>query len=91
MSIFTRAFWTAAVERAVKTAAQSAILVLGADQVNVITVEWAEVAGFAGGGFALSVLTSLASNAAGGYRGPSLANEDVVVRHPLAGRGRHEA
>jgi len=49
------------VERAVKTAAQAALLVIGADQANVLTLDWQNVAGFAGGGFVLSVLTSLAS------------------------------
>lgn len=79
MSIFTRAFWAAATERAVKTAAQSAILTLAADQVNVLTADWVTVAGFAGGGFILSVLTSLASNGAGGIPGPSLANEYTIA------------
>ena len=81
MSIFARAFWTAALERAVKTAAQSAILILAAEQINVLAVNWVEVAGFAGGGFVLSILTSVGSNQLGSYVGPSLANEDVVVRH----------
>lgn len=78
--MFTRAFWRAAAERAAKTAAQSAILVLAADQVNVIAVNWAEVGGFAAGGFILSLLTSVASSGAAGS-GPSLANEVAVPRH----------
>lgn len=75
MSILTRAFWTAAFERAIKTAAQAALLVLGADQVNVIAVDWQAVAGFAAGGLVLSLLTSLASANFGSAPGPSLANE----------------
>lgn len=55
----------AILERASKTAAQSALLVLGADQVNVIAVDWADVVGFAGGGFLLSVLTSIATSGFG--------------------------
>lgn len=55
-----RAYYTELVDRALKTAAQSAILVIGADQFNVIHVAWPEVAGFAAGGAALSVLTTLA-------------------------------
>lgn len=62
MSIFTRAFWVDACERAVKTAAQSAILAIGADQVNAVTVSWPEVGGFALGGAVLSLLTSLATD-----------------------------
>lgn len=81
MSVFTSRFWTAAVERAVKSAAQAAILVLGADQLNVLTVDWPEVAGFAAGGFVLSVLTSVASDAVTRSEGPSLANEIAVGKH----------
>lgn len=80
MSIFTRAFWTAALERATKSAAQAAILVIGADQVNVLTVTWPEVAGFAAGGLVLSLLTSIASAGVAGS-GPSLANEVALPKH----------
>lgn len=52
-------------ERAAKTAAQSALLVIGADQVNVVAVDWMTVAGFAAGGAVLSLLTSVASKPVG--------------------------
>lgn len=52
-------------DRATKTAAQSALLVLGADQVNALAADWQLVGGFALGGAALSVLTSLASGGIG--------------------------
>lgn len=81
MSVFTRRFWLAALERAFKSAAQAAILVLGADQLNVLTVAWPEVGGFAAGGFVLSVLTSVASDAITQSDGPSLANEIAVGKH----------
>lgn len=79
MNIFTKTFLASAVERAIKTACQSALLVLGADQINVITADWGAVAGFAAGGFVLSLLTSIGSGSVdiGGY-GPSLANEHTV-------------
>lgn len=80
MSIFSRAFWTAAAERALKTGAQSALLVFGADQINVLSVSWVEVGGFAAGGVVLSLLTSVASNRLGDGAGPSLANEYAVPR-----------
>lgn len=48
-------------ERAVKTAAQTALTVLGAEQLNVLHVDWETVAGLTGGAALLSVLTSLAS------------------------------
>jgi hypothetical protein len=53
------------VERAVKSAAQAAILVVGADRLDAFSTDWAHVAGFAIGGFVLSVLTSLASKPLG--------------------------
>jgi len=81
MSVFTRRFWIASLERAVKSAAQAAILVLGADQLNVLTVAWPEVGGFAAGGFVLSLLTSIGSDAITRSDGPSLANEIAVGKH----------
>lgn len=53
-------------ERAVKTAAQTALTVLGAVQLNVLHVDWETVTGLAGGAALLSVLTSLASLKFGG-------------------------
>ena len=78
--MFTKAFWLAALERAVKTAAQSALLVLGAEQINALNADWADVAGFALGGAVLSVLTSVASNSVGGHDGPSLTTEEVAPK-----------
>lgn len=69
--MFTRTFWKKATERAVKTAAQSAILVFGADQVNALNANWDDVAGFALGGFVLSYLFSLATSGTGPDEDPS--------------------
>ena len=60
-TLFTRTFWLDALERAVKTAAQSAVLVVGAGQVDALSADWLTVGGFALGGALLSVLTSMAS------------------------------
>jgi hypothetical protein len=75
----TKAYLLAVLERAVKTAAQSALLVLGADQINALNAQWVDVGGFAAGGFVLSVLTSLATSGFGG-NGPSATTE--VVEKP---------
>lgn len=83
--MFTKAFWVATAERAVSTAAQSAILVLGAEQINAITADWHDVAGFAAGGFALAVLKALVAANVGSNTGPSFANEVVEPA------GRHAA
>jgi hypothetical protein len=77
--VWTKAFWKAAAERGIKTAAQSLILAwpVGDGLLNVLNVDWELGAGVAGGGFLLSILTSLVS-AGVGNQGPSLANEVAV-------------
>ena len=72
----SKAFLLAVLERATKTAAQSALLVLGADQIDAMHANWGDVGGFALGGFVLSVLTSIASSGLGG-NGPSVTTEHV--------------
>lgn len=74
--MFTKVYLLAVLERALKTAAQSALLVLGADQVNALTANWQDVSGFALGGFVLSILFSLASSTLSGD-GPSITTEHV--------------
>ena len=54
-----KAYYTELVDRATKSAAQAAILALGADQLNVLDADWKVVGGFAAGGAILSVLTNL--------------------------------
>ena len=78
-----RAYALAVLERAVKTAAQAALLVFGADQLDAMNASWADAFGFAAGGFVLSVLTSLATSGFG-PSGPSVTTE-AVVEPPLAG------
>lgn len=53
-------FWSITFDRAVRTAAQTAAVLLGAGQVDVLTVDWANVASLSAGAAILSVLTSLA-------------------------------
>lgn len=69
--MFTKKFWTKAAERAAKSAGQSALLCLGADQINALAADWQLVGGFALGGAVLSVLTSLASLRVGEEDSPS--------------------
>jgi len=58
--IMTVAFWKSAGERAIKTAAQAAIALLGTDQfVSALDVNWAEVGGIALLAGVLSILTSI--------------------------------
>jgi hypothetical protein len=76
--MFSKAFWRATAERAISTGAQSALLIIGADQVNVIDgVDWLTVGGFAAGGAALTVLKALAFGSRDGN--PSATNAEKIV------------
>jgi len=59
--MWSRKFWRDAAERALSTAAQSAILVFGADQLDAINADWRTVGGFALGGAVLSLLKAIAA------------------------------
>jgi uncharacterized membrane protein YfbV (UPF0208 family) len=59
--IFTLSFWKLATERAVKTFAQTALALLGASTLNVLTVDWQQAIGVSAGAAVLSYLTSVVS------------------------------
>lgn len=63
MSIWTKHFWKDALERAVKTAAQSAIIAWGVGEqlLNLFTADILLIGQFAVSGAVLSLLTSVAS------------------------------
>ena len=58
--MFRPSFWAVTVDRAIRTAAQTAVVLLGAGQVDVLTVDWQAVGSLSAGAAVLSVLTSLA-------------------------------
>jgi hypothetical protein len=59
--MFTKEFWKAAAERAIATAAQSVIAVVGVDHLtNAFTLDWPTLGGVAAGGAFLSLLKSVA-------------------------------
>jgi len=72
--MFTKLFWKDAVERAIKTMAQTLVtLWLTSDAVfNILTVDWAKALGVAVGAGVLSVLTSVGSAATSGTDTASL-------------------
>lgn len=76
-------------ERAVKTAAQAALLQVGSDNLghfDALTVNWQALGGFAAGGAVLSLLTSLASIKAGEPDSPSLVkaiDRPVLIPDPV--------
>lgn len=78
--MFKVAFWKAAFERAVKTAAQAAAVLMTQDWVGVEAVQasLATAAGAAGLGALFSLLTSIASAQVGTHGSPSLAADAEV-------------
>jgi len=71
------AFWAAVAERAVKTAAQTLAVTLGAGAFDVLTVPWQAALSMSAGAAVVSVLTSIASAGMTGG-GPSLNNAERV-------------
>lgn len=61
MFIFTRAFWSYAGERAIKTVAQAALAVIGTGAVGILSVDWQGVVSVALMAGLVSVLTSVAN------------------------------
>ena len=72
--MFTPIFWRRSAELAVRTAAQCALLAIGADTLDAFTVDWAQVGGFAVGGALLSLLTSLAGSLVGDPDRPTVVD-----------------
>ncbi len=68
-SLFTKAFWVDAADRAIKTAAQFVLGGLGLGEwTNAFSVDWELGIGFAVSGLVLSLLTSVASAGVGQVR-----------------------
>jgi len=74
--MFTKAFAAAALERAVKTFAQTLAALLVADGAGLLETAWVADLSVAGMAAVVSVLTSVASNSVGSD-GPSLTTEHV--------------
>lgn len=74
----TGKFWTAALERAVKSFAQSVLVVLGAGVVNVLSVPWPVAFAVGAGAFVVSILTSVVSAGSAG-EGPALFGPETVA------------
>lgn len=76
--LFSKGFLVDALERAVKTAAQAAMLVIGQDVsgFDIFSANFANALGFAAGGFLLSLLTSIISAPVAGMSPASVAHGD---------------
>jgi hypothetical protein len=82
--IFTRSFWIATAERAVKTFAECALAVylVGDKLINAFNVDWSEAFGVGLGGAVGSVLLSVASSGVGSSGGPSLVSSETLDYEP---------
>ncbi len=74
--MLTPQFWTATTERAVKTAAQTLVALIGVDQVGVLELDWPAMLSVTATATILSVLTSIASSPIG-VAGPGLSAETI--------------
>lgn len=77
----TLVFWESALERAVKTFAQTLAALIGAGAISVVSIPWQDNLGISATAALLSVLTSIAS-AQVGPSGPSLTVETVTPQPP---------
>lgn len=72
---YGRNFWRQSFERAVKTAAQAVVLLVGGDQFDVLQANVERGFGFAAGGFLLSLITSIATAPIGEPDDPSAVRQ----------------
>ena len=63
--MFTKAFWKATGERAIRTGAQVLAASLGLETVGVVNGNWGDGLSLAGGAMLLAVLTAIATSRAG--------------------------
>ena len=78
MSIFTKAFAKAAVERAVKTFAQTEAALLTAAGTGLLDTDFKVSLSVSGMAAVISILTSVASDAVSNGDGPSLTDAEVL-------------
>lgn len=80
--MWTKEFWKATAERAIKSAAQGPLVLwaVGDGLLNALEIDWESAGGVALGMFILSVLSSLASGALNDTPGPSLTGAERTVK-----------
>ncbi len=59
--MLNRSFWEATGERAIKTAAQTFVALLGVNGAGLLTVDWLQILTVVGSATVLSIMTSLSS------------------------------
>lgn len=77
--MWSSSFWRGAAERAIRTFAQTAVALIGADLVSVVDIDYATIGGVSATAALLSVLTSIAA-ASHGEPGPSFGQETEIEK-----------
>lgn len=72
----SKEFWKGAFERAIRTAAQTAIALIGTDQVGVLALDWAQIGSVVATATILSLLMSVAGGGTGS--GPSFTDAETI-------------
>jgi len=80
--MLTVAFWRAAAERAIKTAAQTLVLLIGTGSIGITSLNWPELLSLTATAALLSVLTSIVSGVSDGN--PSATNAETTPPEPSA-------
>ena len=76
-NLTTREFWASSVERAIKTAAQTAVALIGTEAVGVFNLDWTQIGSIVATATILSLLTSIAGDTAG-KNGPSFVRSEGI-------------
>lgn len=72
--MWSKQFWKETVERAIKTAAQTAVALIGTELVGIMELDWVQITSVSAVAALLSVLTSVGSDPVGKTGTPSLVN-----------------
>lgn len=78
MSLFTKDFWIASSERAIKTFAQVLVTVLGATGFNLITADWVGIFAMVATAVILSFCTSILSVRSSPEPSPALFGKEHI-------------
>lgn len=76
-NLTTREFWASTTERAVRTAAQTAIALIGTDQVGLLNLDWAQIGSVVATATVLSILTSIVGDTAT-KNGPAFVHAEGI-------------